>query len=150
MKNLQHSIEINASKEKIWSVLWDDTTLRDWAGIIDPGTYMTGPLVEGNEINFIGNSDGGVRYGVTSKVEKLIPFEHITLRQIADIKVADDGTIDKRDPQWTGSVETFELEEKAGKTTLTHTQDIPDELVEYFENALPKVQERIKILAEQK
>lgn len=148
MKNIQNSIEINASKEKVWKVLWDDQTFRDWSGIIDEGTYMTGTLQEGNEINFIGNNDGDVRYGVTSRVEKLIPGSHILLTRIADILVNKDGSIQKRDNQWTGSSESYDLTERDGKVILSNALDVPDELVGYFENKLPLVLERIKFLAE--
>jgi uncharacterized protein YndB with AHSA1/START domain len=150
MKNLRDSIEISAPKEKVWQVLWDDQTFRDWANIIDPGTYMEGVLQEGSEVNFIGNNNNGVRYGVTSKVEKLTPFQHITFRQIADIKISEDGSIEKRDTQWTGGAETYELKEMQDKIELSHTQDVPDELVEYFESTIPKVLQRIKVLAEAK
>jgi uncharacterized protein YndB with AHSA1/START domain len=150
MDTLRHSIEINASKEKVWHVLWDDQTFRDWANIIDPGTYLEGVLQEGNEVNFIGNNNDGVRYGVTSRVEKLIPYQQISFRQIADIKVGKDGSIEKRDTQWTGGAETYKLEENQGKIELSHIQDVPDELVEYFQNTIPKVLERIKALAETK
>lgn len=148
MKNLRHSIEIKAPKEKVWRVLWDDQTLRDWASIIDPGTYMTGNLEEGNEVNFIGNSAGGVRYGVTSRVEKLIPYKYVLFTRIADIVVHPDEKIEQRDKQWTGGMESYELTENGGKVNLTIVQDVPDELVEYFNNALPKVLERVKVLAE--
>jgi uncharacterized protein YndB with AHSA1/START domain len=41
MKEMQFSVEINASKQKVWDTLWQDETFRQWAGIIDPGTYVT-------------------------------------------------------------------------------------------------------------
>lgn len=142
---MRYTTEINASKEKVWQVLWDDHTFRDWANIIDEGTYLEGELREGNEVNFMSASSG---YGVASRVEKLIPYTHISFRQIADIKVGQDGSIEKRDKQWTGAMESYDLEENHDKVKLTITQDVPDELVEYFESTLPKVLERIKVLAE--
>ncbi len=148
MNEMKHSIEINAPKEKVWEVLWSDQTFRDWSGFIDEGTYMEGKLEEGNEINFIGNSDGGVRYGVTSRVEKLVPNQHILFTRIADIVVKDDGGIEKRDDQWTGGTERYDLEENNGKVTLSITQDVPDELVEYFNDKLPQALARIKVLSE--
>jgi uncharacterized protein YndB with AHSA1/START domain len=150
MNTMQHSIGINASKEKVWKVLWDGQTLRDWASIIDPGTYMTGTLQEGNEVNFIGNSEGGVSYGVTSRVEKLIPNQYILFTRIADITIDKDGKIETREKQWAGGTEQYELEENHGKVTLSVTQDVPDELVEYFNAKLPQALERIKVLAETK
>lgn len=146
MQNIQHSIEINASKEKVWEVLWDDQTLRDWANIIDEGTYMEGKLQEGNEVNFIGASG----FGVTSRVEKLIPYKHVSFRQIADIKIGKDGAIEKRDKQWTGGIESYELEEINAKIKLSVTQDVPEELTEYFKTKYPQALERVKVLAETK
>ncbi len=145
---MQHTIEIHASKEKVWQVLWSDETLRDWAGMIDPGTYMTGTLEEGGEVNFIGNSEGGVRYGVTSRVDKLVPNEYILFTRTADIVLQPDGAIEKRASQWAGTTEEYKLEESNGVVTLTNTQDVPDELVEYFNAKLPEVLQRIKVLAE--
>jgi hypothetical protein len=76
MKELQFSIEINASKERVWSTLWEDKTFRDWAGMIDEGTYMQGEMIEGNEIQFLSSVNG---YGVTSLIEKLTPNEFVYL-----------------------------------------------------------------------
>ena len=58
MKEIQFSIEISASKERVWATLWEDITFRDWANIIDEGTYMKGVLNEGNEIQFISSENG--------------------------------------------------------------------------------------------
>lgn len=148
MKKLQHSIDIKASKERVWDILWSDHTLRDWANIIDEGTYLDGELKEGNEINFIGSSDGGASYGVTSKIEKLIPNQYILLAKIADIIVDKDGRIEKRANQWSGGMESYELEETNGSVKLTIIQDVPDELIKYFDTKLPEVLQRVKILAE--
>jgi hypothetical protein len=146
MQTIQHSIGINASKENVWEVLWSDQTLRDWANIIDEGTYMEGKLQQGNEISFMSASG----FGVSSKVEKLIPYKYVSLRQIADIKVGKDGAIEKRDKQWTGGLESYELEESNGKVALTVTQDVPEELVEMFNTRIPQSLERVKVLAETK
>lgn len=37
MKEIQFSIEINASKERVWATLWQEKTFLDWANIIDEG-----------------------------------------------------------------------------------------------------------------
>jgi hypothetical protein len=75
MKELQFSIVINALKEKVWNTLWDDVTFRDWANIIDEGTYMVGEMKEGNLVQYI-SSDSG--YGVTSKIVELSLYETVT------------------------------------------------------------------------
>ena len=143
MQKMQFSINIEASKEKVWETLWGDKTFRDWGNIIDEGQYMVGELAEGNEIQFIGGSG----FGVTSLVEKLIPHEYLALRQVAD-------TIDygkqERDKEWTGGTESYELVEKNGITNLIVKIDVPTGQEETFKDRFPKALERVKILAEKK
>lgn len=142
MKEIQLSIEINGAKEKVWATLWDDSTFRDWASIIDEGTYLKGEMKEGNEIQFISSVNG---YGVTSLIEKLRPNEFVLFRHSADTKESGQ---QERKKEWTGGTESYSLAEKNEVTTLTVKADIPQELVEIFNDRLPKALERIKILAE--
>lgn len=144
MKEMQFLVEINTTKEKVWDTLWQDETLRQWASIIDPGTYMSGELKEGNEVQFISSENG---YGVTSLVEKLTPNEFLLLRHRADTQ-----EVGKREraQEWTGGKESYSLSEKDGITTLTVAFDVPPELEEYFRVNYPKALERVKVLAEGK
>lgn len=144
MKELHFSIDISATKKRVWDTLWQDETLRKWAGIIDPGTYMVGDLKEGNEVQFISAENG---YGVTSLVEKLIPETFLLLRHHADTQ--DSGTR-KRAKEWSGGKESYSLTEKDGTTTLTVAFDVPSEMEEYFKSIYPKALERVKVLAEDK
>jgi uncharacterized protein YndB with AHSA1/START domain len=143
MKEMQFTIEISATKEKVWDTLWQDETLREWAGIIDPGTHMVGDLKEGNELQFI----SGNGYGVTSLVEKLTANEFLLLKHSADTQ--DEGKRE-REKEWTGGAESYSLSEKDGTTTLTTTFDVPPEMEEYFKVNYPKALERVKVLAERR
>ena len=144
MKEMQFSIEIHATKERVWDTLWQDETFRQWASIIDPETYMVGDLKEGNEIQFISSSSG---YGVTSLIEKLIANEFLLLRHHADTQ--EEGK-HEREKQWTGGEESYSLAEKDGTTTLTVAFDVPPELEEEFKINYPKAMEQVKVLAERK
>jgi hypothetical protein len=142
MKEMQFSIEINAPKEKVWETLWRDETFREWAGILDPGTYMLGELKEGNEIQFISAENG---YGVTSFVEKLVENEYLLLKHSADTK--ESGTLE-RDKEWTGGSEIYELSESDGVTTLRATFDVPVEMEDYFAEHYPMAFDLIKKMTE--
>jgi len=142
MKELQLSVHINAPKEKVWNALWEDQSFREWAGIIDPGTYTVGELIEGNEIQFISAENG---YGVTSLVEKLIPNEYLLLRHSADTQ--DTGTRE-REKQWAGGSEQYSLAEEQGGTTLSVVFDVPAELEELLKVSYHKAFEKVKELAE--
>lgn len=139
---MQFSIEINASKEKVWKTLWEDNTFREWADIIDPETYMLGDLKEGNEIQFISGSSG---YGVTSLVEKVIDYEFLILRHHADTQGVGKR---EREKEWTGGKEIYTLIENNSVTTFTAEIDVPSELQEYFQNTYPKAFAKIKAIAE--
>jgi hypothetical protein len=144
MKEMQFSIEIHATKERVGDTLWKDETFREWASIIDPGTYMIGDLKEGNEIQFISSASG---YGVTSLVVKLVAGEFLLLRHRADTQ--EDGKRE-REKEWTGGEEIYSLAEKDGSTTLSVAFDVPPELEEEFKFNYPKALERVKLLAERK
>lgn len=143
MDTIQFSIDINASKETVWDVLWQDKTFREWASIIDPETYMVGELKEGNEVQFISSKSG---YGVTSLVEQLTANEFLSLKHRADTQ--DEGKRERAD-EWTGGEEKYTLIEQDGVTTLTVAFGIPPEQEEYFKVSYPKALDRVKSLAEQ-
>ena len=142
MKNMELSIEIHASKDKVWATLWDDATFRDWASLIDEGTYMKGIMTEGNEIQFLSSLNG---YGVTSLIAKLSPNEYVLFRHNADTKESGQ---QEREKEWTGGTESYSLYEKNGVTTLIVKIDVPQEQEETFRIRIPEALERIKTLAE--
>lgn len=139
---MQFRVKINAPKEKVWETLWQDETFRQWASVIDPGTYMVGELKEGNEVQFISSSSG---YGVTSMVEKLAPGEFLLLRHSADTQ---ENGKQEREKEWSGGKESYLLEGENGITFLTVAFDVPPELEGYFKANYPKALEQVKVLAE--
>ena len=142
MNELHFTTTINASKERVWSTLWSDETFRQWAGLIDPGTYMTGELRQGNEVQFISAENG---YGVTSLVDECREYKFVRLKHQADTQDVGERS---RDDQWTGGAETYELDDSHGVTTLTTTFDVPAELEELFRKLYPKALAKVKDLAE--
>ena len=142
MKEMQFTIEISASRQKVWDTLWQDETFRQWAGLIDPGTYMVGELVEGKEVQFVSAENG---YGVTSLVEKLTHGEFLLLRHQADTQQFGESG---RDKEWTGGTESYMLTEQDGVTTLIAAFDVPSEMEDYFADAYPKALACVKELAE--
>ena len=144
MKKLEFSIDIEAPKEKVWNILWDDKTFRDWANNIDEGMYLVGKLEEGAEVRFTAKD---AVMGVTSLVEKLTPNEFVSFRHLAD--TVEDGT-KERDHEWTGGRESYLLVEHGDQTTLALTLDTPPEQEENMQLCMPKAVQRVKELAEAK
>lgn len=145
MQKLQFTIKIQAPRKKVWNTLWEDKTFRDWANIVDEGTYMVGEMKEGNEIQFISSVNG---YGVKCLIDKLTPNEFVLFRFMADTK---DNGKQEREKDWTGGTESHSLTEENGVSTLTVEFDVPtNKMEEIFNVRFPKALERVKILAEDK
>lgn len=143
MQRQEFSIDIQSPKEKVWSVLWDDKTFRDWANNIDAGMYLVGTLEQGAEVQFV---SGNAEYGVTSVVEKLVPNGLVSFRHVQDFVP---GSKKPEKKEWVGGEERYTLSERdGGVVTLTIALDTPPEHVENFKNIFPKALERIKELAE--
>lgn len=146
MKRLRFSIDINAPREKVWKVLWEDATFRDWAGIIDKGTYAIGDWKEGGKIQFLSSVAG---YGVLSIIEKFVPNEHVSFKQLADLKDGKEHPFKDKEKEWAGGYESYSLKENAGVTTISVEIDVPDEHRDEFEDRFPRALERVKVMAEE-
>lgn len=144
MKQMQFSVEIHATKDQVWNTLWRDKTFQQWAGIIDPGTYLVGELKQGSEVQFISSESG---YGVTSLVAELITDEYLLLKHRADTQ---ERGARQRDDEWTGGQESYALTENNGMTTLTVTVDVPAELEDALTVSYPKALACVRQLAEQR
>jgi hypothetical protein len=144
MEQMQFSVAIRASKGRVWQTLWQDETFRQWASVIDPGTYMVGELKEGNEVQFISSESG---YGVTSLVAGLINDKYLLIKHRADTQ--DRGEL-QRDDEWTGGEERYTLTEHDGTTTLRVALDVPTKLAATFAVSYPKALDCVKLLAERK
>ena len=45
MEKLHFSVNINASKEKVWQTLWDDTTYRKWTSAFSETSYAVSCII---------------------------------------------------------------------------------------------------------
>jgi uncharacterized protein YndB with AHSA1/START domain len=71
MEKMNFSIDINAPKEKVWNVLWDDNSYRKWTSPFAEGSYAkTDNWKEGSKVLFLGPSGDGMVSKVASNKKK--------------------------------------------------------------------------------
>ena len=140
MKKLQFTIEINASKEKVWDALWNDQNYRNWTSVFHEGSHYMSDLQEGSEIFFLGPE----KSGMYAKIEKLIPNEKMYFLHLGEYKDGEkqEGTFGEE------AIEQYDLVEKDGKTELTVTMNVPEDYIPYFAETFPKALGKVKELAE--
>ncbi|GAA5082794.1 hypothetical protein GCM10023210_00570 [Chryseobacterium ginsengisoli] len=139
MEKLNFEIQINAEPEKVWSVLWDDISYRQWTTAFTEGSFYMGTLEEGSIVKFFDPNNNGMY----SRVEKNIPNEEMKFLHLGDIY---DGI---EVPQnWGDATETWILEENEEGTKLKSEIQTNEEFKEFFEDKFPNAIQIIKQLSE--
>lgn len=141
MEKLNFKITIDAPREKVWKVLWDDVTYRKWTSAFSPTSWAKTDWKEGGRVQFL-NEDGS---GMFSVIEKKTPNEFMSFMHLGEVK---DG-VEIPSPQWEGVHENYTLNDLGGKTELLVEMDSDGgEFEEMFREMWPKALALVKELSE--
>ena len=145
MEKLNFSIDIDAPREKVWKVLWDDSTYRKWTSVFMEGSCVeTDNWKQGSKVLFL----DGKGSGMVSKVAVNKPNEYMSFEHLGEVKDGVEDTSSEKVKIWAGSKENYTLKDAGGKTELTVDMDIAEDYKEMFQNMWPKAMEQIKVLSE--
>ncbi|TDW46398.1 activator of Hsp90 ATPase-like protein [Flavobacterium sp. 270] len=145
METLEFTIRIKASKEKVWSVLWDDETYKKWTAVFCEGSHAVSDWNEGDKIYFM--SPNGE--GMSSVIERKIPNEYMAFKHVGEVKDFKELPTDPETQKFNGAMETYRLIPDDEFITLTVQIDLIEQYMDYFKEAFPKSLEVIKELSEQ-
>ena len=68
MENMNFSVDINASKEKVWDALWEDASYRKWTSAFMEGSYaVTDNWKQGTKVLFLDPKGSGMVSMVAEK-----------------------------------------------------------------------------------
>ena len=145
MEKINFSTNINAPREKVWKVLWDDASYRDWTSAFAEGSYAeTDNWKEGTKVLFLSpGGDGMVSKVASNKPNKFMSFEHLGV-----VKKGVEDTESESIKSWAGARENYTLTEENGKTKLLVDMDSTDEFKDYFLKTWPVALEKVKELSE--
>ena len=106
MENLMHDIVINASKKKIWDVLWSSETYGEWTKFFGPGSQMKTDWQIGGKTYFV-NAEGAGMFSTIDSLEKpdQVVFKHLGM---VDAEGNED-TQSKEVMEWSGAAEKYFL-----------------------------------------
>lgn len=144
IKKIVFEQEIKASAETVWNKMWDKKTYSEWTTPFCAGTYFTGEIELGSRIHFIAPSFDGMY----SDVFYLIPNKLIIFKHIGNLKDLKELPIDAEAERWTGSFETYKLNEVDGVTTVTAEIDCVPEYINYMEEKFPLALQELKKISE--
>ena len=112
--------EINAPKEKVWKILWDDETYRKWTSAFAEGSYMESDWKIGGRTLFL----GGEGNGMVSTIDQLKENEIMSFKHLGMIKDGKEDLESEEVKQWAGLLETYILESSENKTQLSVEMDL--------------------------
>lgn len=144
MERKEFKTTINAPKEKVWKVLWNDDTYPKWTAPFGEGSRAETDWKEGSKVLFL-SADGG---GMVSRIAKNRPNEFMSIEHLGFVKDGVEDTTSDKVKEWKGAKENYSLTNEGGKTVLVVAMDIADEYLGYFLKVWPKAFEKIKELSE--
>ena len=144
MKTLSFSIEIDAPKEKVWNILWDDSTYRKWANVFYEGSYAVSDWDQGSKVLFLGPSGDGM----FSVIDKKVLNREMSFKHLGVVKDGEEQPETEESKKWAGATENYKLEGENGNTELEVTIEVVESHEQYFKDTFPKALEAVKNLAE--
>jgi uncharacterized protein YndB with AHSA1/START domain len=145
MEKLVFTTDINASRQKVWDVMFQPETYKEWVGASWPGSFYIGTWKQGETLKFTGPEGGGT----VATLEEYKPFERVHAKHVAVLNA--DGTEDRDSEMakgWIGTTESYSFTERDGKTHLTvELQTYPD-WTSMFNDGWPNALKKLKEICE--
>ena len=145
MEKQEFKVSINAPREKVWDVLWNDATYRAWTSAFSEGSHAVTDWKKGSKVLFL----DGKGSGMISTIAENKPAEYMSFEHRGVIKDGVEDTTSDEVKKWAGAHENYTLKPVGDKTELTVEIDLEDQWKDYFVTTFPKALSKIKEIAEQ-
>ncbi|MGG5207989.1 SRPBCC family protein [Chryseobacterium sp. MIQD13] len=147
METLSYEIEINASQQKIWDILWNSDTYSEWTKFFSPGSEMRSDWKVGGKTYFV-NAEGA---GMVSTIDSIDEPNQIIFKHLGMVdKEGNEDTQSKEVMEWSGSFEKYILIDLDGKTKLHAEVQVDKEWKDDIDKGFTQGLEVVKNLAENK
>jgi hypothetical protein len=144
MEKQEFKITINAPREKVWGILWGDTTYPEWTSVFSEGSHAETDWKQGSKVLFL----DGKGSGMLSKIAENVPNEYMSIEHLGFVKDGKEDTESDEVKKWAGAHENYTLKNVDGNTELKVDMDITEEYKQYFQDTWPKAMDKIKSIAE--
>ncbi|PJJ67190.1 SRPBCC family protein [Chryseobacterium geocarposphaerae] len=145
METLSYEKIIDASKEKVWDILWGTETYSEWTRFFSPGSIMKTDWKVGGKTYFL-NSEGE---GMVSTIDSLEKPDQIIFKHLGMVdKEGNEDLHSKEVMEWSGCFEKYILIDFGDKTKLHVEVQVEKEWRDHLNTGFIKGLEVVKDLAE--
>ena len=133
---------IDTTPEKLWKILWDDTTYRKWTTVFSESSYMKSDWKVGGRTLFL----DGTGNGMVSTIDAIEPSKYLSFKHLGMINNGIEDLDSEDVKKWSGSKENYILNPVGEKTELIVEQDLDEEYKDSFNDTWQKTFDLIKSL----
>jgi len=145
METLSYEIVIDAPKQKVWDVLWNEKTYSEWTQFFNPGSVMKSDWKVGGKTYFV-NAEGA---GMVSTIDSLEEPDQIIFKHLGMVDKEGTEDIESMEvKQWSGCFEKYILIDYDGRTKLHVEVQTEKEWEDTMNTGFTKGLEVVKSLAE--
>jgi hypothetical protein len=152
MANLQFKILINATVTKIYDCMLginSKSTYEQWTALFNPTSTYEGSWEKGSKVLFVGVDEKGEKGGMVSRIAENIPNQFVSIQHYGLFKAGEEITVGAEVKKWANGMENYTFEESNGAVTVTvDLLNMPEEFVDYMNDAYPKALEKLKEICE--
>ncbi|MCU0395057.1 MAG: SRPBCC domain-containing protein [Chitinophagaceae bacterium] len=141
MQRLMYHIAIAAAPERVWFVLWNDYTYRQWTSVFGEGSYAVSTWEAGSRVHFL-LPDGR---GMYARIAEHVPGVKMVIEHLGPILNFQEQA---PDPSLAKVCESYMLEKQDGKVLLQASVDAEESFVPFFNERFPLALERVRQMAE--
>ena len=145
MQTLSYEIEIHASKQKVWEILWQKETYQAWTQFFSCNSTMQSDWKVGGKTYFYDDKGDGM----ISTIERLDEPNVIIFKHIGMIQDGEEDTESDDVKSWVGALEKYMLFDSDDVTQLYVEVDIQPQYIEMMNQGFEKGLALVKQLAEQ-
>ncbi|MFT3823127.1 MAG: SRPBCC domain-containing protein [Chitinophagaceae bacterium] len=144
MEKKEFTITIDAPKETVWQVLWNDGSYRKWTAVFSEGSRAETDWKTGSKVLFLDAKNAGM----VSVVAENRPNEYMSFKHLGFVKDGVEDLESEAVKKWAGATENYTLRSSNGSTELIVDMQITKEYMDYFSEIWPKALQLVKELAE--
>lgn len=143
MEKMVFNVFVNATPEKVWDILWNDSTYREWTAVFAEGSHAVTTWEEGTKALFLSESGEGM----VSVIAANKPYELMSIEHKGMVKDGVEYTDSEEVQEWSGAMENYLLKAVNGGTELSIEMDTLEKHRGYFQETWPKALEKVKELS---